>query len=98
SFVAVFVLEGFGLVGQNTIMTGLPLVGVLLVALAACMLVTGAIGVGIERFLLRPLRSVKGPAAMILTIGVSYVLLNIVILGVGADSKNFPNPLPPVAF
>src|SRR6185312_16005079 len=57
SFVALYVLEGFGVVGQNTIMTGLPLVGVLLVALAVTMLVTGGIGVGIERFLLRPLRS-----------------------------------------
>jgi branched-chain amino acid transport system permease protein len=98
SFVALYVLEGFGVVGQNTIMTGLPLVGVLLVALAVTMLVTGGIGVGIERFLLRPLRSVKGPAAMILTIGVSYVLFNVVILGAGADSKNFPNPLPPIVF
>jgi branched-chain amino acid transport system permease protein len=62
------------------------------------MLVTGGIGVGIERFLLRPLRAVKGPAAMILTIGVSYVLFNVIVLGAGADSKNFPNPLPPIAF
>lgn len=98
SFVAFYVLEGFGVVGQNTIMTGLPLVGVLLAALAVTMLVTGGIGVGIERLLLRPLRAVKGPAAMILTIGVSYVLFNIVILGAGADSKNFPNPLPPIVF
>jgi branched-chain amino acid transport system permease protein len=73
-------------------------VGVLLAALGITMLACGAIGVGIERFLLRPLRAVKGPAAMILTIGVSYVLFNIVILGIGADSKNFPNPLPPVAY
>jgi branched-chain amino acid transport system permease protein len=98
SFIAFYVLEGFGVVGQNTIMTGLPLAGVLLAALAATMLVTGGIGVGIERFLLRPLRAVKGPAAMILTIGVSYVLFNVIVLGAGADSKNFPNPLPPIAF
>jgi branched-chain amino acid transport system permease protein len=98
SFIAFYVLEGFGVVGQNTIMTGLPLAGVLLAALAVTMLVTGGIGVGIERFLLRPLRAVKGPAAMILTIGVSYVLFNVIVLGAGADSKNFPNPLPPIAF
>jgi branched-chain amino acid transport system permease protein len=98
SFVAFYVLDGLGVVGQNTIMTGLPLAGVLLVALAVTMLVTGGIGVGMERFLLRPLRSVKGPAAMILTIGVSYVLFNIIVLGAGADSKNFPNPLPPLVF
>jgi branched-chain amino acid transport system permease protein len=98
SFIAMFVLEAFGITGQTTLMSGAPLVGVLLAALGITMLACGAIGVGIERFLLRPLRAVKGPAAMILTIGVSYVLFNIVILGIGADSKNFPNPLPPVAY
>ncbi len=38
----------------------------------------------------------KGPAAMITTIGVSYVLFNVVLLTLGSDSKNFPNPLPPI--
>ena len=37
----------------------------------------------IERLSLRPLRTVKGPAAMITTIGVSYVLFNIILLTVG---------------
>ena len=94
SFIAMYVLQAFGLSGQTTILTGLPLVGVLVAAFAVTMLACGAIGVGIERFLLRPLRAVKGPAAMILPIGVAYVLFNLVILGSGADSKNFPNPLP----
>ena len=35
---------------------------------------------------------------MITTIGVSYILFNVILLTVGADSKNFPNPLPPVRF
>ena len=96
SFIALWTLQQFGLSGQDTILVGLPLVGVLLTAFAVTMLATGAIGVGIERFLLRPLRRVKGPAAMITTIGVSYILFNIVLLTVGADSKNFPNPLPPL--
>jgi branched-chain amino acid transport system permease protein len=47
---------------------------------------------------LRPLRNVKGPAAMITTIGVSYILFNIVLLTAGADAKNFPNPLPPIRY
>ena len=68
----------------------------LLVAFAVTMLATGVLGVGIERFMLRRLRNVKGPAAMITTIGVSYILFNIILLFVGADSKNFPNPLPPM--
>ncbi len=45
---------------------------------------------------LRPLRGVRGTAAMITTIGVSYILFNAILLGVGADSKNYPNPLPVV--
>ncbi len=96
SFVALYTLQMLGVVGQQTIMSGLPLVGVLLAAFVATTLFTGALGVGIYRFLLRPLRGVKGPAAMITTIGVSYILFNIVLLTIGADSKNFPNPLPPI--
>ena len=44
---------------------------------------SGVIGVLIERLCLRPLRNVKGPAAMITTIGVSYILFNIILLTVG---------------
>lgn len=98
AMVAMLTLQRFGLVGQETILTGLPLIGTLLVALTVAMVVCGGIGVGIERFLLRPLRGVKGPAAMITTIGVSYVLFNVVLLTLGSDSKNFPNPLPPIVW
>jgi branched-chain amino acid transport system permease protein len=98
SFVALYVLQAMGVVGQQTIMSGLPLIGVLLVAFVATMVFCGGLGVGIYRFLLRPLRGVKGPAAMITTIGVSYILFNLVLLGIGADAHNFPNPLPPLAF
>src|SRR6478735_5139667 len=96
SFVALFVLEGFGLTGQEVILTGLPLAGVLFAAFIVTMLFSGGLGVLIERLCLRPLRNVKGPAAMITTIGVSYILFNIVLLTVGADSKNFPNPMPTI--
>ena len=98
SMVGFVTLQAFGLVGQDTVLTGLPLVGVLLVGFAACMLVCGLINMGIERFLLRPLSGVKGPAAMITTIGVSYVLFNLVLLTLGSDSKNFPNPIPALSF
>src|SRR5207302_3695337 len=33
-------------------------------------------------------------AAMITTIGISYILFNVVLLGAGADTKNYANPLP----
>ena len=97
SFIAMGTLQMFGLSGQDIILTGLPLVGVLLVAFAVTMISSGLIGVAIERLCLRPLRNVKGPAAMITTIGVSYILFNIILLTVGAEAKNFPNPMPPSA-
>jgi branched-chain amino acid transport system permease protein len=98
SFVAMWTLRMFGLSGQDIVMNGLPLIGVLLVTFAVTMAFSGVLGVVIERVSLRPLRNVKGPAAMITTIGVSYILFNIVLLTAGADSKNFPNPLPPLVF
>lgn len=98
SFIAMGVLQLFGLTGQDIVLTGLPLVGVLLTTFAVTMVLSGLLGVAIERLSLRPLRNVKGPAAMITTIGVSYILFNVVLLTIGADSKNFPNPLPPIRF
>ena len=98
SFVGLWTLQAMGISGQSVVLYGLPLVGVLLVAFAVVMLFSGVLGVVIERISLRPLRNVKGPAAMITTIGVSYILFNIILLVVGADSKNFPNPLPAVNF
>jgi branched-chain amino acid transport system permease protein len=96
SFIGLWTLQAMGLSGQSVVLTGFPLVGALAVAFAVTMLGSGALGVVIERLSLRPLRQVRGPAAMITTIGVSYILFNLVLLGVGADSKNFPNPLPPL--
>ena len=98
SFVAMWTLDACGLNGQSVILTGLPLAGVLLAGFAATMIASGVLGVGIERLCLRPLRNVKGPAAMITTIGVSYILFNVILLTEGADSKNYPNPLPVVRF
>lgn len=98
SFIALYVLQSFGLSGQDVVLTGLPLVGVLLAAFVVTMVLSGGIGMAIERLLLRRLRDVKGPAAMITTIGISYILFNVILLTVGADSKNFPNPLPPIRY
>jgi branched-chain amino acid transport system permease protein len=98
SFIAMGTLQMFGLSGQDVILTGLPLAGVLLVTFAVTMVSTGVIGVTIERLCLRPLRNVKGPAAMITTIGVGYILFNIILLSCGAEGKNFPNPMPSVRF
>ncbi len=96
SFVALWILQALGVSGQSTVATGWTLAALLGAALTGTMLATGLLGVLIERVCLRPLRGVRGPAAMITTIGVSYILFNLVLLGAGADAKNFPNPLPPL--
>lgn len=98
SFIALGVLELAGLSGQRVLLTGFPLIGVLMMALVVTMLASGLIGVGIERLCLRPLRGVGGTAAMITTIGVAFILLNVILLGVGADARNFPNPMPKVTW
>src|SRR5215472_8117657 len=96
SFVGMWALEALGISGQGQTLTGLALAGTLGFAFVVTMVVAGGIGVAIERVALRPLRAVRGTAAMITTIGVSYILFNLILLTVGADSKNFPNPLPMV--
>lgn len=98
SFIGLGVLQMFGLTGQEVILAGLPLFLVLLVAFVVTMVGSGLIGVAIEWLCLRPLRNVKGPAAMITTIGVSYILFNVILLTVGAEALNYPNPLPTVRF
>jgi branched-chain amino acid transport system permease protein len=96
SFVGMWALESLGLSGQSQVLTGLALFGALAFAFVAAMLSAGVLGVAIERIALRPLRGVPGTAGMITTIGVSYILFNVVLLGAGADAKNFPNPMPSI--
>jgi branched-chain amino acid transport system permease protein len=94
SFFGLWVLEATGLIGQRSTLAGLPLVGVLLLAFICTMLLSGLLGIVIERAALRSVRQLRGTAPMILTIGISYILYNVVLLGVGADTHNFPNPIP----
>jgi branched-chain amino acid transport system permease protein len=96
SFIGMWALEMLGVSGQSEVLTGMALFGTLAFAIIVTMLAAGAIGVAVERIALRPLRGVGGTAAMITTIGVSYILVNIILLTVGASSQNFPNPLPVV--
>jgi branched-chain amino acid transport system permease protein len=94
SFFGLWVLEATGLIGQRNTLTGLPLIGVLLLAFTCTMLLSGLLGILIERTALRSVRQLRGTAPMILTIGISYVLYNVILLTVGADTHNFPNPIP----
>jgi branched-chain amino acid transport system permease protein len=96
SFVGMWALELLGISGQGQVLTGLALAGALVFAFTLTMLAAGVLGVAIERLSLRPLRGVPGTAAMITTIGVSYILFNLILLTVGAGSQNYPNPLPVV--
>jgi branched-chain amino acid transport system permease protein len=98
SFIGMWALEFLGVHGQGRVLTGFALAGVLIFAFAATMIASGAIGVAIERISLRPLRGVGGTAAMITTIGVSYILFNVILLTVGASSQNYPDPLPVVVW
>jgi branched-chain amino acid transport system permease protein len=98
SFVAMILFQSLGLVGQTRILGGLPLVGLLALGFAVTMAVTGLIGVLIERVALRPMRNVPGTAAMITTIGVSYILFNVILLSMGAHTFNYPNPMPGISW
>jgi branched-chain amino acid transport system permease protein len=94
SFIAMWLMQLMGFTGQTHILYGLPLVGLLVLVLFVTMLSTGVLGALIERYGLRALRGVSGTAPMITTIGLSYILFNLILLNVGADSKNYSNPVP----
>jgi branched-chain amino acid transport system permease protein len=98
SFVAMFVFQWLGLVGQSRVLGGLPLASVLVLGFAVTMAVGGLVGVVIERVALRPMRNLPGTAAMITTIGVSYILFNIILLTMGALTYNYPNPMPRISW
>ena len=98
SFIAMWALQSLGIAGQSRILVGLPLIGVLVVGFGTTMLASGLLGVGIERLALRPMRNVAGTAAMITTIGVSYILFNVILLFVGAAQMNYPNPMPGIGW
>jgi branched-chain amino acid transport system permease protein len=67
----------------------LPLLPALLIAMVGC----GILGVLIERIAYKPLRYAPRIAALITAIGVSFLLENVMIRGVGADVKTFPADL-----
>ena len=96
SFLGMWALQSLGLSGQDQVLTGVGLIGTLGIAFLVAMLGSGVLGVAIERIALRPLRGVTGTTGMITTIGVSYILFNVVLLAAGADAKNYPNPMPTV--
>lgn len=69
---------------------GLPLAAALLVVAATCAL----LGIGIERFALRPLQQASPIAPLLATIGISFVLDQLVQIVFTRNPQSFPNPLP----
>jgi branched-chain amino acid transport system permease protein len=94
TFVGLVVLELMGVTPTSRSLAGLPLVGALVVLFAVTMAATGVLGVLIERICLRPVRSVSGTAPMITTIGVAFILINLVLLTWGPQAQRFPQLLP----
>src|SRR5260370_12648020 len=71
SFIALWMMQALGFVGQAEVLYGLPLVGVLLLVLVGTMLCTGAIGAFIDLYALTPLPVPSGTPPMITTIHIS---------------------------
>ena len=92
TFVGLVLLNLMGLTAGS--LTGLALVGALVVLFVLTMTVTGLLGVGIERLCLRPMRHVSGTAPMITTIGVAFILINVMLLTWGPQTQRFPQLLP----
>jgi branched-chain amino acid transport system permease protein len=94
TFVGLVVLNLMGVTAVSKSLTGLALVGTLAVLFVATMATTGVLGVLIERICLRPVRHVSGTAPMITTIGVAFILINIMLLTWGPQTQRFPQLLP----
>jgi len=94
TFVGLVVLNLMGVTADSKSLTGRALVGILVALFAITMAATGALGVLIERVCLRPLRNVPGTAPMITTIGVAFILINIMLLAWGPQTQRFPQLLP----
>jgi len=94
TFVGLLVLNLMGVTAVSKSLTGLALVGTLLALFLVTMVITGVLGVLIERVCLRSLRNVSGTAPMITTIGVAFILINTMLLVWGPQTQRFPQLLP----
>jgi branched-chain amino acid transport system permease protein len=91
SFIALLIVGAFGVTG---VVAGPAVAGVMLAVLVGCMLVTGLLGVVIERAAYRPLRNAPRLAPLITAIGISFILQNIVQLRAGPSPVSFPDVMP----
>jgi branched-chain amino acid transport system permease protein len=93
TFFTLAVLTAIGVSGE---LHGLPLIGVILLAVVVSMLLCGIIGVLIERLAYRRLRNAPRLAPLITAIGMSFILENVMQLWKGPSPiplpDFFPNP------
>ena len=88
AFTGYFVLQWFG--GAQALSIPVPLLLVIMFVLAA--LLTGGLGVAIERFAYRPLRNAPRIAPLITAIGISFVLENAALLLFGGQFRVYNTP------
>jgi branched-chain amino acid transport system permease protein len=88
AFVGYFVIQWFG--GPKALSIPVPLLLVIMFVLAA--LLTGGLGVAIERFAYRPLRHAPRIAPLITAIGISFFLENAALLLFGAQYRVYNTP------
>jgi branched-chain amino acid transport system permease protein len=93
SFVAWFTLTRLGFSGP--ISGNLPLLAaVVAITFLVAMLVMGVVGVVIERLAYRPLRNAPRLAPLITAIGVSFILQNLVFVGISNSIVTVPQVIP----
>ena len=88
AFTGFFVMVGLGGPGNPIVPVWLMIVAMFL----AAMLVSGLLGVGIERFAYRPLRESTRIAPLISALGVSLFLQNAVLLLLGSRVRSYDTP------
>ena len=88
AFTGYFVLQWFG--GPRALSIPVPLLLVIMFVLAA--LLTGGLGVAIERFAYRPLRNAPRIAPLITAIGISFFLENAALLLFGGQFRVYNTP------
>ncbi|MGH9225149.1 MAG: branched-chain amino acid ABC transporter permease [Acidimicrobiales bacterium] len=94
-FASLFAMHGLGIDADDEPKTGLALVGVLLLVMAAGMVVSGLTALLMERIAYRPLRRRNAPrlAALITAVGISLFLQELFAIRYGRNALGFPRVL-----
>jgi len=89
-----FSLAILALLGVTGVVTGWPLVGIVVVTVLGAMVLCGLVGVLIERLAYRRLRNAPRLAPLITAIGMSFILENVMQLWRGPSPIPFPDLFP----